>query len=130
MKDTEFNSDARYGIRKPRFRKLRALLRNADIEHSYLAEIIGRSPGHVSSCLNGKAQWKLDEVYKILDVLGEKPENMHKIFPKDGVDKDFKNQRKGSNVSAVDNTEELPLLPPIYVGKIGERDVYVTIFYK
>ena len=123
---------ARYDVRTQKFRKLRNLLRNADINNHYLADLIDRGTDYVSRCLNGKGQWTLTEMYIILDAIGEKLENMHKVFPKDGIDKDFKDNRKGTNDTPAvkEIPEELQLLPPVKVGKIGNRDVFITISYR
>lgn len=123
----------RYGVSKSKFRKLRALMLNAGFDNSSLGELLGRAASHISRCLNAKSQWKLDEVYKILEAVGEKPENIHEIFPKDGIDKDYMENRQGDisgTPTTKDGTEYLQLLPPVKVGRIGNCDVFIAISYR
>ena len=118
--------------KKQLFRQLRGALIANDISNDDLGRLLNRAASHVSRCLNGHAQFTLAEQYIIMEAIREKPENMHKIFPKDGIDKDFKEDRQyATEIPAEkESVEELQLLSPVNVGKIGNRDVFITISYR
>lgn len=77
-----------------RFELLRGALTTAGVEHAYLAELLGFSRCHISHCFNLKAQWTLGDQYKILDIINQPPETLHKYFPRDGVDNEIHEYRK------------------------------------
>lgn len=114
------------------FKRLRCEFRAYGLRSSDVARLIGSGTDYVSRCLNGKAFWKMDEMYKILEAIGEKPESLHQVFPKGGIDKDIKVNRQGakSTFAVKESSEELQLLPPVKVGNIGNRDVFITISYR
>ena len=64
---------------------LKERLRRLDIRRTDLAEHIGRSEAYVSMPMGGNGSWALDEIYKILDRIGEKEEALHFVFPRDGI---------------------------------------------
>ncbi len=64
---------------------LKERLRRLDIRRTDLAEHIGRSEAYVSMRMGGNGAWGLDEMYKILDLIGEKEEALHFVFPRDGI---------------------------------------------
>lgn len=115
-----------------RFRKLRTLLRNADIGHRYLAELLGKSTSYISPRMTAKTSWKLDEAYKILEILNEPLDMIYEIFPKDGISNEVHEYRDSVLRGEIprDDNSKLPLLPPIHVGKIGRRNVFITISYQ
>ena len=68
------------------YKLLRDLLHECEITNEMLATELGiRSPATVSRKLNDHSSWTLDEMYRILEVLGESPERLHIIFPKNGI---------------------------------------------
>ena len=72
-------------MHRRKFEILRRKLAGAGIEQRDVAKRINRGEAHVSRCMNGKAQWTMDEMYKIMDMLNEPYENMQNLFPKDGI---------------------------------------------
>lgn len=67
---------------------LKERLRRLDIRRTDLAEHIGRSEAYVSMRMGGNGAWGLDEMYKILDLIGEKEEALHFVFPRDGINEE------------------------------------------
>ena len=70
-----------------RYQRLRSKLKAAGIDQIYLAEKLGRSISYVSSRFRGVGGWASDEMYHIMDWIGESYENLHLIFPPDGIDR-------------------------------------------
>ena len=72
-------------MKKQTYLKLRGLLAENDMTIAELAYQTGKSTPHISQCLLGKAQWRLDVVYRILDYFGIPYDQMHIYFPKRGA---------------------------------------------
>lgn len=72
--------------KKKPFAALRGAMITCGLENTDLANIIGRSATHVSRCLNNKAQFTLSEQYIILRKLNRPVQDLHKLFPENGVD--------------------------------------------
>lgn len=56
-----------------------------------LADVIGMSTETLRTRLNdgtakGASRWRLDEVYRVMDILHEPLENIQLVFPRDGRD--------------------------------------------
>lgn len=66
------------------YKILRDLLHQNEITNEILAEELNVTHTTVSRKLNAHTQWTLDQMYHILDMIGEKPERMHVIFPRNG----------------------------------------------
>lgn len=60
---------------------LRGALRRGDIDYKYLAKQLDRSLQYVVDRMNARAAWRVDEAYKILDILREPPERFRSFFP-------------------------------------------------
>ena len=68
------------------YKLLRDLLHECEITNAMLASELGiRSTATVSRKLNDHSPWTSDEMYRILELVNEKPERMHEIFPKNGI---------------------------------------------
>jgi len=70
--------------RKPTFLKLRALLTENDMTLTELGYFIHRSYSRLSDCMRGAAEWRLDEMYAILDLFHVSHDKLHEYFPKGG----------------------------------------------
>lgn len=70
-------------IRKTKYnRALVNAMYEKDYDQTALAKELGfETPGPLSMRLNGKTEWKLQECYDILRILGEPLERLHVLFP-------------------------------------------------
>lgn len=66
------------------YKILRDLLRQNEITSDILAEELNVAETTISRKMNAHNEWTLDQMYHILDLIGEKPERMHIIFPRNG----------------------------------------------
>lgn len=67
------------------YAKLRSLMIEQDLRIKDLANELGFDDTSViSHRLNHMTPWKVTEMYKILDLLGVPPEQMHVVFPRGG----------------------------------------------
>ena len=71
-----------------RYGKLRGKMREKGIDGAYLARKMGMTRQNVSHRMTGKTQWRADEMYYILSMLGEPDSKLSEYFPRDGVDVD------------------------------------------
>ncbi len=71
-------------MKKQTYLKLRGLLAENDMTIAELAYQLGKSKPHINQCLVGKSQWRLDEMYGILDYFEIPYDQMHIYFPKGG----------------------------------------------
>lgn len=70
------------------FRKLRIAMMDQDKTMADLAPVVGvKTPSNVSDRFVGRTDWKLDEIYAVLDFLKIPAEDMHLYFPRGGQDK-------------------------------------------
>lgn len=63
---------------------LRQRLKERDISREYLAELLGRSVSHVDYIFAGRADWRMQEVYKVADVCGIPLSDIPVFFPPEG----------------------------------------------
>ena len=68
-----------------KYRLLRRLCSEKGIEGKDIAEEIGRTENYVSTRMTGNRPWDQDEMYKIMDMLGQPYENIPYIFPVGGM---------------------------------------------
>lgn len=66
------------------FRKLRGKMRELDVDQRYIADKLGVSAVCVSQKMTGKHQWKLDEMYALMDFMREPYDKLNEFFPKGG----------------------------------------------
>ena len=69
---------------KQKHLKIRGLLAEHGMTIAELAYQLGKSKPHINQCLVGKSQWRLDEMYGILDYFERPYDQMHIYFPKGG----------------------------------------------
>lgn len=50
-----------------------------------LAEALGMSKGSLSKRMTNKSEFTLDEIYRILRILGLKPYVIPRLFPENGI---------------------------------------------
>jgi transcriptional regulator with XRE-family HTH domain len=68
-----------------RFKALRGAMIAKGIDQRYLAELLGRGECYISHRMTGKAEWSMNEMYQIMDILDMPYERLHEMFPKDGI---------------------------------------------
>ena len=68
------------------YKELRIALKFAEpeIKQSDLAMHLNASLTHVNQLMNGRSDWRLEEAYKTLDLIGAGPEEFAKYFPRKG----------------------------------------------
>ena len=66
------------------FKLLRDKLRSCEITQEILAEELKVGTDTISRKINAHFPWTLDQMYAILDLIGEKPDSMHRYFPRNG----------------------------------------------
>lgn len=67
------------------YRLLRRLCSEKGIDGRDIAEEIGRTDRYVSMRMMGQRPWDQDEMYKVMDMLGQPYENIPYIFPLGGM---------------------------------------------
>lgn len=72
-------------MNKTRHSELRAEMMRRGYDGNRLSNAIGITPVTLSSRLCGKSPWSIKEMYAILDLLNLDYDQMHKYFPKNGV---------------------------------------------
>lgn len=85
-----------------KYQRLRRRLREYDIDQRYLAELLKRSPGHISNCLTGKSDWQMQEVYTIIKLCQIPVGEIYKYFPPGGIDKEFESKPDSVNQFAIE----------------------------
>lgn len=68
-----------------KYRLLRRLCSEKGIDGRDIAEEIGRTADYVSMRMTGQRPWSQDEMYAVMDMLGQPYEHMPYIFPKGGM---------------------------------------------
>lgn len=81
------------GRRKTYTRLIRMLQANG-YDQPAVAEQLGLGVSSVSRRYRGKDPWHLDEMYKLMDLLNEPYENLHKLFPKNGIEENVKTEEE------------------------------------
>ena len=66
------------------FSKLRGLMREFGDTQDDVARALLLSRISVSNRLRGTAEWRLDEMYALMDRYHVQHDRLHEIFPKDG----------------------------------------------
>lgn len=61
-------------------------LRQLGVQHHDLAYALNLSDAAMSGRFTGRTPWRLDEMYKVLDVCRAQPNELHVYFPRDGKD--------------------------------------------
>lgn len=70
--------------RKKNFSLLRAYMTLRDESAADIAKVIGSTSAYVSNCMTGKAQWRLNDIYTIMEFLDITEHSIEEVFPKDG----------------------------------------------
>ncbi len=66
------------------FLKLHGKLRELDVDQAYLAKKLHIDASTLSLRFNGKGDWRMSEMYAIMDLIQEPYEKLHEYFPKGG----------------------------------------------
>lgn len=69
------------------FSYIRLLMARDDIDQPYLAEQMGKCTKYVNQRLTGRRPWDQDDQYWLMDFFHIPYDQMHKVFPKNGIDK-------------------------------------------
>ena len=81
------------------FRKLRGILRENDIDQSLIADRLGICPMAISHRMTGRTDWKLSEMYMVLDLIGAGYDQLSVYFPKQGkIEAEMSKKGTASNV--------------------------------
>ncbi|MEY8381944.1 hypothetical protein AALG83_02080 [Christensenellaceae bacterium 44-20] len=65
-----------------RYPYLKERLSQLDIQRRDLGKHLERSDGYITSRMQGKGDWTITEMYKIMELIGEPEEYLHLVFPK------------------------------------------------
>lgn len=79
-------NDKQMGENFKRYVKLRGKMWEKGINGNYLARKLDTTPQNISRRMNGKAPWRVDEMYNILSMLGEPDSKLPEYFPRNGID--------------------------------------------
>ncbi len=71
------------------YKRLRVLLCANGLDQKDVARALLLSERTVSSRMNRRSEWTLGEAYKLLELLGEPPEALPRLFPRDGKSEGF-----------------------------------------
>ena len=64
------------------FNRLSGKLRQMGVHQRDLTKVLGlTTPSSISYRFTGQVPWTLDEMYKVMDFIGAKPEELHLYFP-------------------------------------------------
>lgn len=66
------------------YQYLRGRLRQLGYENRDLCEVLNVNESNISCRMTGKTQWGIEEMYKVLDLCRDVPENLHLYFPRGG----------------------------------------------
>lgn len=69
-----------------KYRYLRGRLQQLGIDQKTLGRDFDLSQTSISHRFSGRTPWTMTEMYRMLDICGAKPEEMHLYFPRDGID--------------------------------------------
>lgn len=67
------------------YRYLAGRLRQLGIRQSDLGEMIGLGAPAISHRMTGRTPWSSDEMYRVLEICRDTPDQLHIYFPKGGI---------------------------------------------
>jgi transposase len=76
------------------FNKLRAAFRENDLTQADVATESGIDVPGLSRRLNCKMEWRLDEMYIIMDLIHQPYHRLHEYFPRNGINESGTKRRK------------------------------------
>lgn len=65
------------------YAQLKRELKYRGIDTPYLAQKLGLKPTAAYDRLSGRTQWRLWEMYKVLDLINMPPDRLHELFDPD-----------------------------------------------
>ena len=68
-----------------RYEVLKREFKAKDIDYRYLAGKIGRSAAYISTRMQGRQPWNQSDMYAIMELLNIPLNQLHIVFPKDGI---------------------------------------------
>lgn len=77
------------------YARLRGKLAQYELTNDLLARKLLLTPSTVSRKLNGHSPWTSDEMWQIMELVGEPAHLMHRLFPKDGQNEEGCTRMKG-----------------------------------
>ena len=66
------------------FEKLRSLMHAHGESQKYVAQILKLTLSTANKRMTGKLDWKLNEMYALMDHYNVPHDRLHEVFPKDG----------------------------------------------
>lgn len=79
--------------------KLHRALMSKDVTYEYLSELMSRSTSYISSRMNNKLPWNMDEAFFIMDLINEDYSKIPEYFPRtDGKEKRSYSQCSSSSI--------------------------------
>lgn len=75
------------------FKTLRTEMYAHDLTNADIAKELGRTPMHISRCLNNKAEFLLSEQYKIMRLIQRPNKDLYIVFPENGIEKYLEKRR-------------------------------------
>jgi len=66
---------------------IRAGMTREGIDQEYLCELMKRSQFYITKRITGKEPWTQDEMYFLMDLFDIPYDQMHIVFPKNGIDR-------------------------------------------
>ena len=67
------------------FNKLRGLMQEYEIQQKHLARELNMGITSVSRRMSGSEEWRLDEIWKVMELLHIPACKMHEYFPAQGI---------------------------------------------
>lgn len=68
-----------------KYASLRAKMQKLNMDQEYIGRQMNMNVMSVSNRFTGKTPWKLDEMYAVLDIIGEPDEKLSEYFPRNGI---------------------------------------------
>lgn len=68
-----------------KYASLRAKMQKLNMDQEYIARQMHMNVMSISNRFTGKTPWKMDEMYAVLDIIGEPDEKLSEFFPRNGI---------------------------------------------
>lgn len=68
-----------------KYASLRAKMQKLNMDQEYLGRQMNMNAMSISNRFTGKTPWKMDEMYAVLDIIGEPDEKLSEYFPRNGI---------------------------------------------
>lgn len=68
-----------------KYASLRAKMQKLNMDQEYIGRQMHMNVMSISNRFTGKTPWKMDEMYAVLDIIGEPDEKLSEYFPRNGI---------------------------------------------